>query len=51
MRLDTLRVQGKPFEVVTWPFGDHALRDTRTGQFYDVWSEYLRFLRQHGILN
>jgi hypothetical protein len=49
-RLTDLQNQGKPFEMVLWPFGDHALRDIRVNQFYDVWSEYLRFLRVHGIL-
>lgn len=49
-RLQSLQLQGKPFEMVLWPFGDHSLRDTRINQFYDVWSEYLRFLRAHGIL-
>ncbi len=49
-RLNALQAQGKPFDVVVWPFADHALRDTRTGQFYDVWSEYLRFMQDNGIL-
>ncbi|MEN8375425.1 MAG: prolyl oligopeptidase family serine peptidase [Gemmatimonadota bacterium] len=55
MRLDVVRLnelagQGKPFEVVTFEFGDHSLVDTRTGQFFNVWAEYLRFLRDRGFL-
>jgi hypothetical protein len=49
-RLAVLSAQGRPFETVVWPFGDHALRDVRVNQFYDVWSEYTRFMRDHGIL-
>lgn len=49
-RLGALADAGKPFEVVTFEFGDHALRDTRTNMFYDVWAEYLRFLRDRDIL-
>jgi hypothetical protein len=46
----TLGALIKPFEVVTFEFGDHALRDVRVGQFHDVWSEYERFLQERGIL-
>lgn len=56
MRLDVERLNdlidaGKPFEVVTYEFGNHGLIDTRVGTFYDVWSEYARFLRDRGILD
>ncbi len=35
-RLTALQAPGKPFDIVIWPFGYHALRDIRINQSYDV---------------
>lgn len=50
VRLEALIAQGKPFEVQTWEFGGHDLRDTRTNTFYPLWDVYYDFLRRNGIL-
>ncbi len=54
-RLDTLNMRhlqdlGKPYEFIMYPFARHDLRDTRTGRFVDLWSDYFIWLRGKGIL-
>lgn len=54
-RVDTLSMRrlqgmGKSYDFIMYPFARHDLRDTRTGQFVSLWSDYLAWMREKGIL-
>lgn len=55
VRLDTLNMHrfqaaGLPYDYVLYPFAGHDLRDTRTGTFHDIWSDWVAWLREQGVL-
>lgn len=48
--MQTLQAAGLPYEFIVYPNAGHDLRNPATGRFYDLWSDYLAWMRRQGIL-